>query len=274
MKADLIDKLNVTESRLRKLRTQVKKLTVKQVGQKALRDEAAALADTWVEELRSPLEFKFKLAPETIAKYAEGFKRLHVLSRPNNQVTSYTSCLAGILKHWKNDLVLPIQQMPGISEKEQLTELVARVPDADQNEYLVEAVACAEAGYLRAAVVMGWCAVVDKIHRKLVALGLDNFNAASKTLKGQTSGRFKRFNKEFKVTTGSELQEVFDNDLLWILEGIGLIDSNEGDRLRVMFAYRNQSAHPGDAPIGEPHIIAFFSDVVEIVLANPDFALA
>lgn len=106
----------------------------------------------------------------------------------------------------------------------------------------------------------------------LVAVGLDQFNAASRKLKAQTSGRFKRFKKEFKVATQSELQEIFDNDLLWVLEGMELIDSNEGDRLRVMFAYRNQSAHPAEAPIGEPHIIAFFSDVVEIVLANPDFA--
>ncbi|MGH2653650.1 MAG: hypothetical protein ACRDHV_04780 [Actinomycetota bacterium] len=101
---------------------------------------------------------------------------------------------------------------------------------------------------------------------------MDQFNAASRKLKAQTSGRFKRFKKEFKVATQSELQEIFDNDLLWVLEGMELIDSNEGDRLRVMFAYRNQSAHPAEAPIGEPHIIAFFSDVVEIVLANPDFA--
>jgi len=119
---------------------------------------------------------------------------------------------------------------------------------------------------------MGWCAAIDRIQRKLVMVGLDKFNACSRRMKAQTSGRFKRFGKEFRVSTQSELQEVFDIDLMWVLEGMGLIDSNEGDRLRVLFAYRNQSAHPGDAPIGEPHIIAFFSDVVEIVVANPGFA--
>ena len=274
MKADLLERLSGTEVRLRKLRSQVKLLTVKQVGTKAIRDEAAALADVWVEELRSPLEFRLKLPGETISKYAEGFKKLHVLSRPNNLVTSYLNCLNGLLKEWKNDLELPLQQTPGVAEKEALRAILVRVPDADESDYLVEAVACAEAGYLRAAVVLGWCAAIDRVQRKLVEFGLEKFNSASRKLKSQTSGRFKRFNKEFKVTTQNELQEVFDTDLLWVLEGMGLIDSNEGDRLRLMFTYRNQSAHPGEAPIGEPHIIAFFSDVVEIILANRDFSVA
>lgn len=273
MKADLLEKLRVTESRLRKLRTEVKKLTVKLVGKKAIRDEAAALADVWVEELRSPLEFRLKLPPETIGRYAEGFKKLHVLSRPNNQASSYVTCLNGLLSNFKNDLVLPLQQMPGVTQKDQLRSIVDRVPSADESEYLVEAVECAEAGHMRAAVVMGWCAAIDRIHRKIEEVGLDQFNAVSRRLKAQTSGRFKRFNQEFKLTTPGELQEVFDSNLLSVIEGMGLIDSNQSDRLRLMFTYRNQSAHPGDAPIGEPHIIAFFSDVVEIVLANPDFAL-
>ena len=71
------------------------------------------------------------------------------------------------------------------------------------------------------------------------------------------------------MSTLAELQEVFDTDLLVVLEGMTLFDSNQADRLRVCFDYRNQSAHPGLAPIGEPHLIAFFSDITDIVLANP-----
>lgn len=105
-------------------------------------------------------------------------------------------------------------------------------------------------------------------------LGLGKFNATSVQLKSQDSGRFKRFTKEFKVTTLNELQEVFDTDLIWVLEGMELIDANQGDRLRTCFQYRNQSAHPGEAPINDLHLNAFFSDVVEIVLKNPKFSLS
>jgi hypothetical protein len=272
MKAQTLEKLETLETRLRRLRGEVKKLTVKQVGRKALRTEADALADFWVEQLRSPVEHKFKVSPEVISKYAEGFKRLHVLSRPNNLVTSYVSCINRLLKDFKNDLVLPVQQSPGVSEREQLRALIDQIPEEDVSEYLAEAASCAEAGYLRAAIVLGWCAAIDRVQRKLLSVDLDKFNRASADMKKQASGRFKRFNKQFAVATLSELQEIFDNDLLWVLEGMGLIDSNQGDRLHSLFEYRNQSAHPGNAPIGEVHVIAFFSDLIEIVLTGPAFA--
>ena len=121
---------------------------------------------------------------------------------------------------------------------------------------------------------MGWCAAMDHVQKKLLMLGLDKFNATSSSLKKQESGRFKRFTKEYKVTTLNELQEVFDNDVIWILEGMQLLDANQGDRLRTCFQYRNQSAHPGEAPIADPHLAAFFTDVVEIILANSKFSLA
>jgi hypothetical protein len=274
MKAETLEKLETLESRLRKLRAEIKKLTVKQVGRKSLRDEADALADFWVEEVRSPLEFRFGLESGTIEKYADSFKRLHVLSRPNNLVSSYKSTLDGLLKNFKNDLILPVQQSAGVSEREQLRAIISNVPEEDVSEYLAEAAACAEAGYLRAAIVMGWCAAIDRIHKALLVTGLSRFNAASATMKKQTSGRFKKFNKQFNVASLNDLQEVFDGDLLWVLEGMNLIDSNEGNRLRSLAEYRNQSAHPGNAPIGEVHVVAFFSDIVEIVLTGSSFSLS
>jgi hypothetical protein len=69
----------------------------------------------------------------------------------------------------------------------------------------------------------------------------------------------------------SELQTVFDSDLIVILEEMGLIDGNEAARLEICFTYRNQSAHPSAAPIADPNVVAFFSDISAIVLANALF---
>jgi hypothetical protein len=274
MKDLILQQLQSTEDRLRQLRSVLKKSTTKAVSKKEFRDEAEALANRWVEELRSPLEHKFKLPADIIAKYATGFRQLHILSRPSNLVTSYVKCLDTLLRQFKNDLVLPVQQSPEPpSSKGQLKLIVSKLGEEDVSDYLAEAIACADNDYNRASIVMGWCATIDHIQKKLVMIGLDKFNAMSTELKKQTSGRFKRFNKEFHVTTINELQEVFDTDLLWVLEGMQLIDSNQGDRLRTCFQYRNQSAHPGEAPIGEVHINAFFNDIIEIVLANEKFAL-
>jgi hypothetical protein len=88
----------------------------------------------------------------------------------------------------------------------------------------------------------------------------------------QTQGRFKRFNKPQNVSSISELQMVFDTDIIWILEGMGLIDSNQHTRLRSCFDLRNHSAHPGEAPVTPYNLLSLFSDIIEIVLKNPKFA--
>jgi hypothetical protein len=154
-----------------------------------------------------------------------------------------------------------------------LTDLPAKVPDSAERSFIEEAIACIRVGASRAAIVLGWCAVIDRMRRKIEAVGFPTFNAASTKLKDQTSGKFKRWNKEFSIQSMGELQAVFDTDLIVVLEGMGLIDDNQAKRLEVLFHYRNTSAHPGEAPIGPAHVVAFFTDAVEIVLANPKFQL-
>lgn len=66
---------------------------------------------------------------------------------------------------------------------------------------------------------------------------------------------------------------VFDSDLLWVLEGMQLIDANQRTRLASCFDMRCHSGHPGEAPITKYNVLSCFSDVVEIVLANPTFEI-
>lgn len=63
-------------------------------------------------------------------------------------------------------------------------------------------------------------AAVDRIHKVIEKKGFEVFNQTSSYMKAQTTGRYKRFTKEFSVTSISELQLVFDSDLLWVLEGM------------------------------------------------------
>jgi hypothetical protein len=62
-------------------------------------------------------------------------------------------------------------------------------------------------------------------------------------VRSQTQGRFKKSNKAQSVTSISELQLVLDTDILWILEGMQVIDANQHARLRSCFELRNHSAH-------------------------------
>jgi hypothetical protein len=154
-----------------------------------------------------------------------------------------------------------------------LVSLSARVIDPAERGFIAEAIICIDHEAARAAIVLGWCAAIHRMRKKIETLGFPSFNSASARLKSQISGKYKRYNKEFTITSFGELQTmVFDTDLIIVLEGMGLIDGTQAQRLETCFEYRCHSAHPGDAPIGDPHVVAFFHDIVEMVLANPRFS--
>jgi hypothetical protein len=275
MKAATLEKLREFESEIRLLRKNVNALTTERVSKRGIQDRANALATRCVEELRSPLEHKFKIDDQVIQETSSCMKRLQVLARPNNRKASYLEVLDLILLRFKDKFILPIQQTgTAVESVFDLQRLVDGLTNADESDYLKEAIECANATHKRAAIVLGWCAAIDRIQKCVIGVGLNKFSTVSTQLKNQTTGRFKWFNKEFKVTTLNELQQVFDTDLITVCEGMGLLDSNQADRLiRVDFQYRNHSAHPGEAPIEDAHLVAFFVDVTGIVLNNPRFAL-
>lgn len=274
MKESTLESLGNFEKRIRQFKRSLQKERGDRIAKKGLRDEAEAIADAWVEEIRSILEHRFKLDSSVISFYAEQFKRLHKLSRPNNLRKSYLCCIEEILQGFKDDLILPVQQSPGpVSASLDLSQLVGAAINTDESDYLNEANECAKMRCYRAAIVLGWCAAIDRIQRKIQSEGFDGFSSAAARM-SQATGRFKRFNKQYDISTMSELQEVFDSDVIWVLEGMNLIDANQGDRLRNCFQYRCQAAHPGYAPVAEAHLRVFFHDLREIVLANPTFAVA
>jgi hypothetical protein len=273
MKHTVLIGLREFKESLQSLRREVRAIDGDRVSRLPLRQRAESAATCWVEDLRSPLEHKFRLPADVIQSMSDAMKQLHILSRPNNRKSSYVKVLGEALQDFDDRLILPIQQ--SATEVESLLDLQKLIPgfaDPAESDYLQEAVSCAAAGFNRAAIVLGWCATIDKMQRKIQLIGLGAFNAASSTLKAQASGKFKRWNKEFSVTSLSELQTVFDTDLIVVLEGMQLFDGNQAQRLETCFQYRNHSAHPGQAPIDEPHVIAFFSDINSIVLQNPAFA--
>ena len=270
MKQEILNRLEGFKQELRDLKSEVVALPGKAVSRVPPRIKADAIATKWVEQLRSPLEHKFKLPQQLIQTTSEHMKRLHVLSRPNNLKQSYLETIDAVLKKFDDNFILPIKLTADeVKTVLDLQKLIPGLQDAAESDYLDEAIKCANAGYCRASVVMGWCAAIDKIQKKILLLGLGQFNKTSANLKNQSSGKFKNWNKEFNVTSLSELQTVFDTDLLVVLEGMQLLDGNQAERLRTCFQYRNHSAHPGEAPIQDAHLIAFFTDITEIVLKNP-----
>jgi hypothetical protein len=151
------------------------------------------------------------------------------------------------------------------------SSLLADIQDQDQNLYLKEAIDCAKSNFLKASVVLGWCAAIYQIQKKIEQLGFTKFNITSTQMASSQSGRFKKYNKSFTILSPDDLKEVFDNDILWVIEGMNLVDLNQHTRLKSCFDMRNQSAHPGEATITPYNAMSFFSDINEIIFKNPKF---
>ena len=268
----MIEELTELRARLQLLKRDVGKQTGARISKLELRGSAESCATNWFASL-APSLASFGINPDTVEEYSTWFRRLMKLSAPSNRKSSYLDVLTDILRRFRDDLILPLQERPAAKSLSALSTLLADLPSQEENEYLQEAVAAAGHGLFRAAAVLGWCAAIDRVHRTIEGIGFTKFNLASSRMASETKGRFKRFSQPQNVHSLSELREVFDSVVLWILEGMNLIDVNQHTRLTGCFDLRCQCAHPGDAPVTEYNLLSFFSDLDKIVFRNPSFAL-
>lgn len=270
----MVEKLKRFLDDLKALRKDIKAENVNQIGKKGLMNRAEQIGSRWFSELSANLPQELGISPEILEKYSEACGRLIALSSPNNLKRSYIEVLDLLIRPFRKELILTAQKgASGTISLGLLHNILGTLPNPQEDEYLKESISCAQRGFFRASVVMGWCATIDRIHRCIEKIGLPKFNVTSAQMASQKKGRFKRFNSPQNLNSLSELREVFDDIVLWIIEGIGMIDSNQHTRLKSCFDMRCQCAHPGEAPVTEYNLMSFFSDINEIVLKNPIFKI-
>jgi hypothetical protein len=268
----IVEDLGQLQSSLKSLKRSITSEDRERISRRILRQNAERLSTHWFGEI-APQLGTTDIAAETVERYSESFSRLLKLSSPNNRKTSYLEVLNRLLKRWRDELILPLQT--GAPPKRSLlADVLEDLADPAETEYLQEAITAATHHLFRAAAVLGWCAAMDRIHRRIEKLGFAPFNVESARMASETKGRYKRFTSPQNVHSIAELREVFDTIILWVLEGMALIDTNQHARLRGCFELRSQSAHPGDAPITEYNLLSFFSDINEIVLKNERFSVS
>lgn len=268
----MIKKLNKLKTELQQLRKNITAVKTPNIGKKSILIQAESLGSLWFSEFADALSTEYGISEETAEKYSQHFERLIKISGPNNKKKSYIDTLTAILCAFRDDLIIPLQTRPsGAAKTSLLSKLLEDLPSPLENDYLKEAVDCAQHNFLRASAILSWCAAVDRIHRVIVKEGFSKFNVASAMMVSQTKGRFKKFSSVQSVSSISELREVFDTVILWIIEGMELIESNQHTRLRSCFDLRCQCAHPGEAPITEYNLLSHFSDLNEIIFKNPKF---
>ncbi len=257
----------------------INKLETVQLTNKKIKEDINNLSARWFSEYVRKLN-ELHVEDTVVEKYSKAFRELLKLSTSNSRRSSYIKNMEVIRRSFNEEIIIFLQTnnlhddvlaTSGLSKE--VLGLLDSITDKEENEYLCEALGCWSNEYYKAAVVLMWCATIDRIHRVIEQVGFDKFNRTSEYMKNQTTGRFKRFNKNQNVHSISELRMVFDSDILAILEGMEMIDVNQKTRLVSCFEMRCHSGHPGEAPITKYNVLSCFSDVVEIIFTNPKFSL-
>jgi len=269
-----LDQLKELHTQLLALKKDISAEKPKTIAKRTLRKRAEELGTKWFSGLFDSLAADGVVDNGLLESYSSGFERLIKISAPNNLKSSYIQALLEITKDFRDDLIIPVQKRPqSKTESSLLSKMLQGLPSPDEDAYLKEAIDCAGHKLYKASVVLGWCAVIDRIHRKIEQIGFAKFNVTSVSMASQNQGRFKKFRSPQNIGSLSELREVFDTVVIWIIEGMQLIDSNQHTRLKGCFDLRCQCAHPGDAPVTEYNLLSFFSDLNEIVFRNSKFQL-
>jgi len=273
MKEQLLSVTRKHVENLAALQRSIRTVPSKRVSRRQPLDTGAATARYWFDVVRPALD-KAQFPKDTIETFSRRFEELLRMSGGEPMKAGFLAAVAGILQPYRQQIVHQIEvgsftTTVGLS----IAPYIEGLPVAE-GDYLDEAQRCLSVEALRGCIVLGWCATIARIHEKIADMGYDKFTKATEEMAAKTTGRFKAFNKKLAVDSASELQRVFDTDILFVLEYLEFIDSNQHSRLRHCFDMRNHSAHPGQAPITGENLYSFFSDITQIVLKNPKFAIA
>src|ERR1017187_1727834 len=184
-------------------------------------DEAVRV---WAERIDKEI-IKFGVDKAVSARYRDSLRELHSLSSKRNQRKSHQRVIKELLADFHSDLVQPVMFHGGADPSEAIKQIIADIPYPDQKGYLEEALRCIEADCKRAAAVLGWSAAMHHIHSKIEEIGFDKFNKKADEMAKQTKGRFKGFKSSAPIESISDLREVPDRRILWVLDGMNILES-------------------------------------------------
>jgi len=226
----------------------------------------------WAERAEKDIS-KFGVDEKIRAKYRDGLRRLHSLASKRNNRKSHQQLIKELRTDFHSDLIQPVMFHGGADPSEAIKKIIAEIPYPDQKGYLEEALRCIESDCKRAAAVLGWSAAMHHIHSKIEEIGFDKFNTKADAMSKQTKGRFKAFKSSAPVESISDLREVPDRRILWVLDGMDILESNQRQRLEYGLDMRIQASHPGDAEVTLTNLESFFSDLSTLVFKNPKLAV-
>ena len=254
----------------------VKKTRSEFISRRGLRVQIGNLSKHWLQSLSTNLRGKTSINQSIINEIDAAFEKALDLSSASNRKSTYLKLLGPLQKNISTTVLVPLIKLGstaapiyhGIAAK-----LLAHVGTVEEKSYYEEAFRAASAQCYKAAVVMTWCAVIDRFHSLVKKNGLPAFNKASIKVKQLNTPIYRPFNKEFNLTFETELQEISEKDLLIVISGMVSMDVNQLKALLRLLDTRNSCAHPSAYVADEIVFANFLNEIHNLVLTNPKLAI-
>jgi hypothetical protein len=250
----------------------VNRLKTASVSGKALRKQVKDAHKRWL-PIAGVLETGDVVDVAKVQVVQDDWTALVKLANGANPKKQYKPLLRSIIAKTEADLLHTFIKGSAIQTiGDALRRRVQPVTDPDLLTYVDESIRCAERSCVRASVVLAWCAVAHKIHRKLASLGVATLNAEFARMKNDKGLMFRTFTRDYTLSSEADIQEVADAHLILLCRFRTLLDDTEYKHLKGALELRNGCGHPTGYHPDPVKLQAFYADIVQLVLLNPTFA--
>ncbi len=271
----MVEQIESFLSSLAELQEAIKKNKSAFVSRAALKEQTQKCCKLWLGKLSTQIRGRGLIEDQILNIIDEKFERLIELAENTNRKKSYIALLSIIPKEIQKTVLIPLIKKAQSSQNPLtvtiLSKIYSNINSEEEKKFFEEAATAAASECYKAATVMVWCVVIDRLRRVVEKLGLISFNSESKKLNTRKTGFYKRFSKEFNISQTNELQEIFDKDLITVLSSMVNLDLNELKAIIYLFDIRNSCAHPSSFIMDELAYINYINEALKLVLSNPKF---
>lgn len=254
------------------IQKEVNRLTTVSVSGQALRKRVKDTHKSWL-PVAGLLEAGSFVDTGDLQDVSEAWNALTKLASNASPKKQYRAQLKILITKTENDLLHKFIKVSAIQTiGDTLRKLVQPIRDPELLKYLDESIRCAEMNCVRASVVLAWCAVAHKVHRRLVALGLASLNAAFAKMRADKGLMFRTFSRDYVLTTEMDVQEIADAHLILLCRFLTYLDDTQYKHLKSALDLRNGCGHPTGYQPDPVKLQAYYADITQLILLNPKFA--
>lgn len=135
---------------------------------------------------------------------------------------------------------------PAAREAQDLRAILPKLKHKEAQDFLSEAIVCAEQSLARAAIVLSWVGAMAILQGEIIDKHLTTFNAEAT----------KRDSKWKPAKTTDDLGRMKESTFLEIAQAVGLIGKNVKQELDTCLKLRNGCGHPNSLKVGPNKVAA------------------